>query len=40
MSKELLTNKNIAKQVKNQSPELYQKIKNIFSKEKGLYHER
>ncbi|MFO9649281.1 Ti-type conjugative transfer relaxase TraA [Legionella pneumophila serogroup 1] len=40
MSQELLANKNVANQVKNQHPELYQKIKNIFSKEKELYHDR
>ncbi|MFO3141582.1 Ti-type conjugative transfer relaxase TraA [Legionella pneumophila serogroup 1] len=40
MSQGLLTNKNVANQVKNQHPELYKKIKNTFSKEKALYHDR
>ncbi|HAT1796908.1 TPA: Ti-type conjugative transfer relaxase TraA [Legionella pneumophila] len=40
MSGQLLTNKTVANQVKNNHPELYQKIKNIFSKEKELFHDR
>ncbi|CZI71527.1 hypothetical protein [Legionella pneumophila] len=40
MSRQLLTNKTVANQVKNEHPELYQKIKNIFSKEKELFHDR
>ncbi|HAT2149843.1 Ti-type conjugative transfer relaxase TraA [Legionella pneumophila] len=40
MSGQLLTNKTVANQVKNKHPELYQKIKNIFSKEKELFHDR
>ncbi|HBP6869999.1 TPA: Ti-type conjugative transfer relaxase TraA [Legionella pneumophila] len=40
ISGQLLTNKNVANQVKNNHPELYQKIKNIFSKEKELFQDR
>ncbi|BCZ95907.1 TPA: Ti-type conjugative transfer relaxase TraA [Legionella pneumophila] len=41
MSQQLLTNKTVANQVKNQSPELYQKIQNIYNKqkEKALLHD-
>ncbi|HFK5876870.1 TPA: hypothetical protein ACGYSL_000750 [Legionella pneumophila] len=39
MSRQLLTNKNVANQVKNNHPELYQKIKSIFSKENELLHD-
>ncbi|WP_426741466.1 hypothetical protein, partial [Pseudomonas aeruginosa] len=42
MSQQLLTNKAFANQVKNQHPELYQKIQSIYDKqkEKALYHDR
>ncbi|HAT4425250.1 Ti-type conjugative transfer relaxase TraA [Legionella pneumophila] len=42
MSEELLTNKTVSNQVKNQHRELYQKIQSIYKKqkEKDLYHER
>lgn len=42
MSRQLLTNKTVANQVKNQHPELYQKIQNIYNKqkEKALLHDR
>ncbi|HAT2049520.1 TPA: Ti-type conjugative transfer relaxase TraA [Legionella pneumophila] len=40
MSRQLLTNKTVANQVKNEHPELYQKIKSIFSKEKELFRDR
>lgn len=41
MSQQLLTNKTFAQQVKNQHPELYQKIQSAYNKEKEktLYHE-
>ncbi|HAU1275987.1 TPA: Ti-type conjugative transfer relaxase TraA [Legionella pneumophila] len=41
MSQQLLTNKTFAQQVKNQNPELYQKIQSAYNKEKEktLYHE-
>ncbi|HAT9397994.1 TPA: Ti-type conjugative transfer relaxase TraA [Legionella pneumophila subsp. pneumophila] len=42
MSQQLLTNKTVAQQVKNQHPELYQKIQSIYNKqkEKALFHDR
>ncbi|HAT8717954.1 TPA: Ti-type conjugative transfer relaxase TraA, partial [Legionella pneumophila] len=42
MSRQLLNNKNVANQMKIQRPELYQKIQNIYNKqkEKALLHER
>ncbi|KTD83119.1 Ti-type conjugative transfer relaxase TraA [Legionella waltersii] len=41
MSQQLLTNKTVANQVKNQHPELYQKIQSIYNKqkEKAFCHE-
>ncbi|ANN94145.1 TPA: Ti-type conjugative transfer relaxase TraA [Legionella pneumophila] len=42
MSQQLLTNKTVANQVKNQDPEFYQKLQSIYNKqkEKALYHDR
>ncbi|HAT8266806.1 TPA: Ti-type conjugative transfer relaxase TraA [Legionella pneumophila subsp. pneumophila] len=42
MSQQLLTNKTVANQVKNNHPELYQKIQSIYNKqkEKALCHDR
>lgn len=42
MSQQLLTNKTVANQVKNQDPEFYQKLQSIYNKqkEKALSHDR